>query len=219
MKLIKWSPFFEISMESSIIPIWVSFPNLQPHFFSLYPSRSCPLVAHILVELDIIKTCGLGLKILDIFNKLRWRSSLIFVNIAKSWIVLKIDCFILHPHFEKDSMNIPRLVQKVLVTFRKSILKLSIIFVFIVNLMVMISLNASLHIHHWGYIQHVEMEAFLPFCDHCKSLGHSKINYHILDPHLDKFHLNISKPDFDGTIVTSDNMLNVHVVHEVVVSI
>ncbi|KAL0926079.1 hypothetical protein M5K25_004465 [Dendrobium thyrsiflorum] len=70
-----------------------------------------------------------------------------------------------------------------------------------------------------GYIQHIEMEAFLPFCDHCKSLGHSKINCHILHPHLDKVHLNISKLGFDGTVATSDNMLNVPIVHDATVSV
>ncbi|PKU80092.1 hypothetical protein MA16_Dca021719 [Dendrobium catenatum] len=74
MKLSKWSPFVEISEESPIVPVWVLFPGLRPHFFSsrilhglgsLFgrPLKvdsatavgSRPSVARILVELDITK--------------------------------------------------------------------------------------------------------------------------------------------------------------------
>ncbi|KAH0457500.1 hypothetical protein IEQ34_012815 [Dendrobium chrysotoxum] len=74
MKLTKWSPFVDIAEESPIIPVWISFPNLRPHFFcTLYPSWSwlhfwsspsygcCtevgfrPSFARVLVELDIKK--------------------------------------------------------------------------------------------------------------------------------------------------------------------
>ncbi|KAH0469220.1 hypothetical protein IEQ34_002452 [Dendrobium chrysotoxum] len=34
MKLTKWSPLVDIGVESPVIPIWISFPNLQPHLFS-----------------------------------------------------------------------------------------------------------------------------------------------------------------------------------------
>ncbi|KAI0495640.1 hypothetical protein KFK09_021943 [Dendrobium nobile] len=74
MKLSKWSPFLDVNVESPIIPIWISFPNLRPHFFSphiLHGLRSLfgkpfktdnaivvgsrPSVASVLVELDITK--------------------------------------------------------------------------------------------------------------------------------------------------------------------
>ncbi|KAL0911913.1 hypothetical protein M5K25_017849 [Dendrobium thyrsiflorum] len=32
--IIKWSPLFDISTETPIVPIWISFPELRPHFFS-----------------------------------------------------------------------------------------------------------------------------------------------------------------------------------------
>ncbi|KAH0456685.1 hypothetical protein IEQ34_014592 [Dendrobium chrysotoxum] len=67
--LIKLFPLFDLSEESSVVPIWISFLELQPHLFlnlgSLFghplqmdnatTSGSRPLVAHILVEHDITK--------------------------------------------------------------------------------------------------------------------------------------------------------------------
>ncbi|KAL0914945.1 hypothetical protein M5K25_015337 [Dendrobium thyrsiflorum] len=74
MKLCKWSALFDVSVESPIIPIWVSFPNLRPHLFSprilhglgsifgrplrldnATANGSRPSVARVLVELDITK--------------------------------------------------------------------------------------------------------------------------------------------------------------------
>ncbi|KAH0457986.1 hypothetical protein IEQ34_013301 [Dendrobium chrysotoxum] len=34
VKLTKWYHSLDISVESPIIPIWISFPNLRPHLFS-----------------------------------------------------------------------------------------------------------------------------------------------------------------------------------------
>ncbi|XP_020674745.1 uncharacterized protein LOC110093997 [Dendrobium catenatum] len=75
MKLTKWSPTLDIGVESPIIPIWVSFPHLRPHFFAprilfglgeLFgkPLKideatsvgSRPSNARVLVEIDITKT-------------------------------------------------------------------------------------------------------------------------------------------------------------------
>ncbi|KAH0465601.1 hypothetical protein IEQ34_005704 [Dendrobium chrysotoxum] len=39
MKLFKWTPHFDINVESPIVPIWVSFPSLHPHLF-------CPRILH-----------------------------------------------------------------------------------------------------------------------------------------------------------------------------
>ncbi|KAL0909763.1 hypothetical protein M5K25_020660 [Dendrobium thyrsiflorum] len=74
MKLFKWTPYFDINIESPTIPIWVSFPNLRPHLFSprilhglgsLFgrPLRTDnatsngtrPSVARVLVDLDVTK--------------------------------------------------------------------------------------------------------------------------------------------------------------------
>ncbi|PKU75218.1 hypothetical protein MA16_Dca015740 [Dendrobium catenatum] len=75
MKLSKWSPLVDVGFEFSVIPIWISFPNLRPHLFSprilhalglLFGTRlkvdnatsmgSRPYLARVLVELDISKT-------------------------------------------------------------------------------------------------------------------------------------------------------------------
>ncbi|KAL0907645.1 hypothetical protein M5K25_022065 [Dendrobium thyrsiflorum] len=74
MRLIKWSPSFDVDVESPVVPIWVSFPNLRPHLFSprilqglgsiigrplkidqATSVGSRPSVARILVELDVSK--------------------------------------------------------------------------------------------------------------------------------------------------------------------
>ncbi|KAI0500913.1 hypothetical protein KFK09_019131 [Dendrobium nobile] len=34
MKLFKWSPHFDVNVESHVIPIWVSFPYLRLYLFS-----------------------------------------------------------------------------------------------------------------------------------------------------------------------------------------
>ncbi|KAL0908782.1 hypothetical protein M5K25_023291 [Dendrobium thyrsiflorum] len=129
--LFKWSPSFDVEVESPIFLIWVSFPNLRPHLFSLRilhelgsmfgcplkidhatSSGSRPSVARVLVELDVTKT---------------------FLD--KVWVG-------------------PR---------------------------------------NFGYIQSVVMEAFPSYCFHCKSLGHSKFECHILHPHLAKAPIVVNK--------------------------
>ncbi|KAI0528861.1 hypothetical protein KFK09_001404 [Dendrobium nobile] len=74
MKITKWTPTLDIGVESPIIPIWISFPHLQPHFFAprilfglgeLFgkPLKideatsvgSRPSIARVLVEIDITK--------------------------------------------------------------------------------------------------------------------------------------------------------------------
>ncbi|KAI0513519.1 hypothetical protein KFK09_009543 [Dendrobium nobile] len=36
MRLLKWTPFFDIKEESPIAPTWVSFPNLRSHMFNTH---------------------------------------------------------------------------------------------------------------------------------------------------------------------------------------
>ncbi|KAI0494929.1 hypothetical protein KFK09_025075 [Dendrobium nobile] len=74
MKIVKWSPTLDLSEESPVVPVWISFPGLRPHLFSsriLFGLGSVfgrpiqtdnatavgsrPSVARILVELDISK--------------------------------------------------------------------------------------------------------------------------------------------------------------------
>ncbi|KAI0530955.1 hypothetical protein KFK09_000504 [Dendrobium nobile] len=74
IKIIKWSPTLDLSEESPVVPVWISFPSLRPHLFSsriLFGLGSIfgrpiqtdnatavgsrPSVARILVVLDISK--------------------------------------------------------------------------------------------------------------------------------------------------------------------
>ncbi|KAL0911341.1 hypothetical protein M5K25_019475 [Dendrobium thyrsiflorum] len=75
MKLTKWSPLFDVGVESPVIPIWVSFLQLRCHLYSSCilhglssifgkPLKidtatsvgSSPSVARVLVEIDIAKS-------------------------------------------------------------------------------------------------------------------------------------------------------------------
>ncbi|KAL0918241.1 hypothetical protein M5K25_010239 [Dendrobium thyrsiflorum] len=74
MRLTKWSPSDDIDAESPIVPVWISFPNLRPHFYSprilhglgllfgkpLKVDNATavglrPSVARVLVEIDVSK--------------------------------------------------------------------------------------------------------------------------------------------------------------------
>ncbi|KAH0468592.1 hypothetical protein IEQ34_003625 [Dendrobium chrysotoxum] len=103
MKLVKWSLFFDIIVESPIISIWVSFPNLRPHLFS-------PCILHGL--------CLLLGRLFKMIMPLQWDlGRLLPLNVSK--------------HYPNSFWIVPDKL---------------------------------------GYIQYVEMEAFLPFCDYYKSL-------------------------------------------------
>ncbi|KAI0503566.1 hypothetical protein KFK09_014500 [Dendrobium nobile] len=92
MRLLKWTPDFDVRHESPIVPIWVSFPNLRLHFFNSQilfglasilgrplqmdqatASVSRPSVARVLVEVDISKKypneIWLGSKLNEYFQK------------------------------------------------------------------------------------------------------------------------------------------------------
>ncbi|KAL0903863.1 hypothetical protein M5K25_025919 [Dendrobium thyrsiflorum] len=75
MKLMKWSPSLDVSVESPVIPIWVAFPLLRPHLYTprilhglgalfgkplkidaATSAGSRPSMARVLVELDITKS-------------------------------------------------------------------------------------------------------------------------------------------------------------------
>ncbi|KAL0924110.1 hypothetical protein M5K25_004918 [Dendrobium thyrsiflorum] len=74
MRLLKWTPDFDVREESPIVPVWVCFPNLRLHFFNnqvlfalasffgrplqtdqATSNLSRPSVARVLVELDVSK--------------------------------------------------------------------------------------------------------------------------------------------------------------------
>ncbi|KAL0904233.1 hypothetical protein M5K25_026317 [Dendrobium thyrsiflorum] len=122
MKLTKWSPFFDVDVDSPLVPIWVSFPNLRPHLFS-------PRILH-----------GLG----SLFGK-----------------PLKID----NATSVGSRPSVARVLVELDVTKR-------------------FPDRIWLGSEKYGYIQHVDMEVFLSFCEHCKALGHSRVDCHILHTQL-----------------------------------
>ncbi|KAH0458767.1 hypothetical protein IEQ34_011581 [Dendrobium chrysotoxum] len=113
MKILKWSPFFYVNVESPIIPIWISLPNLRPHLFSpcilqglgslfghLYKLIMPPLLVHgplfpmfwlrLISPKAILIRCTSALKILGTFSMLIWRSSPPFVVFANLWAIPKL---------------------------------------------------------------------------------------------------------------------------------
>ncbi|KAH0458233.1 hypothetical protein IEQ34_013548 [Dendrobium chrysotoxum] len=115
MKLTKWSTSVDIGVESPIILIWISFPNLRPHLYF-------PLIHH-----------GLG----SLFG---------------------------HPLKVYNATSIGSRPSVVCVLVELGITK---------NFPNRVWLGPK----KFGYIQHVEMEDFPPFCIACKFIGHSKGEY------------------------------------------
>ncbi|KAL0927679.1 hypothetical protein M5K25_001877 [Dendrobium thyrsiflorum] len=127
MRLLKWTPFFDVKEESPIVPIWISFPNLRLHFFNSYvlhalgsifgrplqtdqatASRSRPSVARVLVEVDITKKhpkdVWLGSENSGYLQKVE------FENVPDFCVHCKIhghsinNCFVAHPQLRKTNM-------------------------------------------------------------------------------------------------------------------
>ncbi|KAL0912109.1 hypothetical protein M5K25_018059 [Dendrobium thyrsiflorum] len=121
MRLIKWSPSFDVDVESPVVPIWVSFPNLRPHLFSpriiqglgsiiVRPLKidqatsvgSRPSVARILVELDVSKQHPDKVWVGP--DNLGYVQSVVLENVPPYCLHCKAlghsnaDCLVLHPH-------------------------------------------------------------------------------------------------------------------------
>ncbi|KAL0926729.1 hypothetical protein M5K25_002974 [Dendrobium thyrsiflorum] len=115
MRLIKLSPLFDVDVESPVVPIWVSFPNLRPHLFSprillglgsiigrhlkidqATSVGSRPSVARILVELDHPDKVWVGP------DNLGYVQSVVLENVPPYYLHCKAlghsnaDCLILH---------------------------------------------------------------------------------------------------------------------------
>ncbi|KAL0914534.1 hypothetical protein M5K25_014889 [Dendrobium thyrsiflorum] len=115
MKLFKWTPHFDINIESSTIPIWVSFPSLRPHLFlprilhglgSLFgwslrtdnatSNGLSPSVAHVLVEIDVTKRypdhVWVGSESMGYIQMVE------FEEIPLIAVIVRYECHILYPH-------------------------------------------------------------------------------------------------------------------------
>ncbi|KAL0907216.1 hypothetical protein M5K25_025770 [Dendrobium thyrsiflorum] len=120
MRILKWTPFFDIRQESPIVPIWISFPNLRLHFFnpkvlhalgSLFgrplqtdqatAARTRPSVARVLVEVDITKKHAkevwVGSKAYGYLQKVEFENIPDFCSHYKMHGHASTVCFKLHP--------------------------------------------------------------------------------------------------------------------------
>ncbi|PKU85148.1 hypothetical protein MA16_Dca014828 [Dendrobium catenatum] len=125
MRLLKWSPDFDVREESPIPPMWIAFPNLRLHFFytqilfglaSVFSrplqtdqattSLSRPFVARVLVELDVTKKqpheIWLGSKLNGYFQKVEIENLPIFCSHCKMHGHAINECFYLHPNLCKE---------------------------------------------------------------------------------------------------------------------
>ncbi|PKU80185.1 hypothetical protein MA16_Dca011930 [Dendrobium catenatum] len=124
MRVLKWTPFFDVKEESPIVPIWISFPNLRLHFFNpkvlhalglifgrplqtdqATAARTRPSVARILVEVDISKKhpkeVWVGSKAFGYLQKVEFEKTPDFCQNCKIHGHSVNECFKLHPHLKK----------------------------------------------------------------------------------------------------------------------
>ncbi|PKU60673.1 hypothetical protein MA16_Dca028358 [Dendrobium catenatum] len=115
MKVIKWSPVLDLSEESPIVPVWLSFSGLRPHLFSFRilfglgsvfgrpihtdnatASGSRPSVARVLVEIDVSKsfsdTVWLGPEKFGYAQKVIFEGMPNFCSFCKALGHKKIEC-------------------------------------------------------------------------------------------------------------------------------
>ncbi|KAI0495921.1 hypothetical protein KFK09_022228 [Dendrobium nobile] len=125
MRVLKWTPFFDIKEESPIVPIWISFPNLRLHFFnskvlhalgSIFgrplqtdqatASKTRPSVARVLVEVDISKKhpkeVWVGSKAYGYMQKAEFERVPEFCNHCKMHGHAVTECFKLNPDLKKN---------------------------------------------------------------------------------------------------------------------
>ncbi|KAI0527414.1 hypothetical protein KFK09_003014 [Dendrobium nobile] len=128
MRILKWTPFFDVKEESPIVPIWISFPNLRLHFFNskvlhalgaifgcplqtdqATASRTRPSVARVLVEVDITvkhaKEVWVGSKSFGYLQKVEFEKVPNFCSHCKAHGHAISDCFKLHPELKTVSNN------------------------------------------------------------------------------------------------------------------
>ncbi|PKU72822.1 hypothetical protein MA16_Dca020262 [Dendrobium catenatum] len=128
MRVLKWTPFFDVKEESPIVPIWISFPNLKLHFFNpkvlhalglifgrllqtdqATVARTRPSVARIVVEVDISKKypkeIWVGSKAFGYIQKVEFEKIPEFCQHCKIHGHSVSDCFKLHPNLKKNNVQ------------------------------------------------------------------------------------------------------------------
>ncbi|PKU63951.1 hypothetical protein MA16_Dca021580 [Dendrobium catenatum] len=126
MRVLKWTPFFDIKEESPVVPIWISFSNLRLHFFNpkvlhalgtifgrplqtdqATVSRTRPSIARVLVEVDISKNhpkeVWVGSKAYGYLQKAEFEKIPDFCTHCKVYGHAYVDCFKIHPELKKTA--------------------------------------------------------------------------------------------------------------------
>ncbi|PKU83181.1 hypothetical protein MA16_Dca024566 [Dendrobium catenatum] len=125
MRLLKWTPFFNVKEESPIVPIWISFPNLRLNFFNTHvlhalgsifgrplqtdqatANRSRPYIARVLVEIDITKKhpkdIWIGSENFGYLQKVDFEKVHDFCLRCKIHGHAIHDCFVAYPQLKKN---------------------------------------------------------------------------------------------------------------------
>ncbi|KAI0519813.1 hypothetical protein KFK09_007274 [Dendrobium nobile] len=128
MRILKWTPFFDIKEESPIVPVWISFPNIRLHFFnskvlhalgSIFgrplqtdqatAARTCPSVVRVLVEVDISKKhpkeIWVGSKAYGYLQKAEFEKVPEFCIHCQIYGHAQVDCFKLNPELKKHAVQ------------------------------------------------------------------------------------------------------------------
>ncbi|KAL0903963.1 hypothetical protein M5K25_026029 [Dendrobium thyrsiflorum] len=125
MRLLKWTPNFDVREESPIAPVWILFPNLRLHFFNnlvLFSLASIfgrplqtdqassnisrPSVTRVLVELYVskkhLKEVWFGSELNGYFQKVEFKNFPRFCAHCKMHGHAMSECYILHPYLRKQ---------------------------------------------------------------------------------------------------------------------
>ncbi|PKU80847.1 hypothetical protein MA16_Dca009258 [Dendrobium catenatum] len=145
MRVLKWTPFFDVKEESPIVPIWISFLNLRLHFFNpkvlhalgaifgrplqtdqATATRTRPLVARVLVEVDISKNHAkeiwVGSKAYGYLQKVEFEKVSDFCHHCKMHGHVVSECFKLHHDLKKQpyaSLDKGKKLRKIAVLMNK----------------------------------------------------------------------------------------------------
>ncbi|KAL0913034.1 hypothetical protein M5K25_016464 [Dendrobium thyrsiflorum] len=129
MRLLKWTPEFDVQEESPIVPVWVCFPNLRLHFFNnqvlfalasffgrplqtdqATSNLSRPSVARVLVEVDVSKKypkeIWIGSELNGYYQKVELENLPIFCSHCKMHGHIVAECYALHPNLRKTKQNV-----------------------------------------------------------------------------------------------------------------
>ncbi|KAH0464869.1 hypothetical protein IEQ34_004972 [Dendrobium chrysotoxum] len=104
MKSVKWSPYLDLTIESRIISVWFSFPNLRPHIFLPVFYMDCALYLVGLCTLTM-QPLWIGSDSLGYVQSAMMEDLPSFCDRYKALGHDKKECGILNPHFRLPKMG------------------------------------------------------------------------------------------------------------------